>query len=145
MTPNSRRPSETTTGDPVTVFVVDAGVDGAGFGDVLGAVDGVATAVGVVAGTLDATAALETAGSADEATAGALLAGGLPGVALPNAAAGGVLVGAVLKLSRTTSPATVAMQTATNLRMSPPAYNSGGLELERFGMHVSTRYADASQ
>jgi hypothetical protein len=84
----------------------------------------VVVAVGVATGTLDAVAALEAAGSADEAIAGALLAAGLPGVALLNAAAGGVFVGAVLKLSRTTSPAIVATKTAMNLRMSSPSYKS---------------------
>jgi hypothetical protein len=146
MTPYSRRPSDTATGAPVTVLVDGADVEGAGFVTVA---DGVAAAVGVgvrvSTGTLDPAAALETAGPADEAAVGALLAGALPGVALPNAAGGGVFVGAVLKLSRTMSPATVAMKTATNLRTSPPSYDSIGLKLERFGVHVATWYADTSK
>src|SRR5437868_13733906 len=102
ITPYSRRPSDTTTAAPVTVFDAAAVVDGAGFGDDFVAV-GVAAGVGVTwadgtgvvgAGTLDA-AGLDATGAVDE-SAGDALAAALPGVALSNAAAGGVFAGAVL-------------------------------------------------
>ena len=126
MRPYSRRPSDTTTDEPVTVFVVDAGVDGAGFAVVFVATvsppqSGSSPSVKRSESVPERSTRPRTGAPRGESTGASLLAAGLPGVALLNAAAGGVFVGAVLKLSRTTSPATVATKTAMNLRMSSPS------------------------
>ena len=135
-TPNTRRPSPTVTVLPVTVFVVLDGF-GVGFGVGL-AVDFVEVGDALAVETLDVAAAalLGAELAAAELTGTELAAveptgvdesGGAdaaPGVTPESAAGRGALAGAVLKLSRTTSPVAVATNTVTKRRMThPPSGN----------------------
>jgi len=117
---------------PVTVFVVLDGL-GVGFGggvtaDALGAM--AAALVGVVSdgcGELAGTelAGAELAGVDESGTAEA------PGVEPESATGRGALAGVVLKLSRTTSPVTVATKTEPKRRMTqPPLKLRNDLEFE---------------
>jgi hypothetical protein len=85
---------------PVTVLLAVEGVDGAGAGAVVVAGAGAEVAPGSSPVAVGVGGGLDAGGTA------------LPGVVVPSATGRPGLVGAVLKLSSTTSPATVATKVA---------------------------------